>query len=332
MRAPKINFFSKINRKKTLGLAGTLILGLWLPSSANAVDFSQKGKNWKAKIKSQYVYDSNVTQNPIEGRDVPLSLRGADNDDSAINYDAFASYTVNFTKKFKVEGSYEIDGTTYFELSRYDLITQMFGLKPVYNISPLANITFQYFYFHNINDGNSFSGVNYISPSFNHFSKKFGVTRLYLKYKSTDNFVNQGRDADSYGVGFKHIYLFSNYQNNVGIGYEYSNDDTAGNFDRDIHTVTVSSKVSLPLDVVMNTSYRYSNRDYRTFLATTAPNTREDFFHTFRANFQKVFLKNFGIIEKVLGNVKYTYNFNDSNTEFREYQNHRVDVGLDVRF
>ncbi len=318
--------------KLLLSMAWAVFFAVLSPLQVEAVDFSQKGKNWKAKVKTLYVYDSNVTQNPNEARDVPLSLRGNDKDDSAINYDAFASYTFKFTKKFKVEGSYEIDGTTYFELSRFDLITQMFGVKPVYNINPLTNITFQYFYFHNINDGNSFSGINYISPSFNHFSKKYGVTRIFMKYKNTDNFVNQGRDADSYGVGFRHIYLFSNYQNNIGFGYEYGNDDTAGNFDRDIHTATVSSKVSLPLDVIMNTTYQYSNRDYRTFLATTATNTREDYYHTFRANFQKELLKNFGIIEKVLGKVKYTYHFNDSNTEFREYQNHRVDVGLDVRF
>ena len=321
-----------IRWKLFLSMAGAIFFAILSPLQADAVDFSQKGKNWKAKVKTLYVYDSNVTQNPIEGRDVPLSLRGNDKDDSAINYDAFASYTFNFTKKFKVEGSYEIDGTTYFELSRFDLITQMFGVKPVYNITPLSNITLQYFYFHNINDGNSFSGINFVSPSFNHFSKKFGVTRIFMKYKNTDNFVNQGRDADSYGVGFKHIYLFSNYQNNVGIGYEYTNEDTAGNFDRDIHTLSVSSKVSLPLDVVMNAAYYYSNRDYRTFLATTVTNTREDYYHTFRSNFQKELLRNFGFVEKVLGNVKYTYHFNDSNTEFREYQNHRVDVGLDIRF
>ncbi len=308
------------------------LFALLAPMQSEALEFSQKGKNWKAKAKTFFSYDTNVIQSPTDGRDIPVSLRGSDKDDSAFNYDAFVNYTLKFNNKFRVEGSYEIDGTVYFELSRFDLITQMFGVKPVYKITPLSNITVQYFYFHNVNDGNSFSGINFVSPSFNHFSKKFGVTRLYMKYKDTNNFINQGRDGDSYGVGFRHIYLFADYKNNIGVGYEYSSEDTAGNFDRDIHTLTVSSKVSLPFDVDMNSSYQYSNRDYRTFLATTVTNTREDFFHTFRTKFQKELIKDWGFVEKVLGKVKYTYHYNDSSTEFREYQNHRVDLGLDIRF
>ena len=200
------------------------LVALLMPVQAfGQLSVNKAGKNWKLQLKTQFLHDDNVAQNP----DTPPVVTSQESD-SGFNGNLGFNYTHKFNNKISLAADYDIDATVYGDLSQFDLIAQMWGLKPKYKFNESMFVDMQYFYMWNIAGGNSFSGVNYINPSFNHLHKTFGLTRVHYFYKNTDNFQNQARDGDQHGGGITHIYLIPNSKNYVGVGYQVSDEDTDG--------------------------------------------------------------------------------------------------------
>lgn len=325
----------RINSRRFCVLA-VLISFLLLPSLVmGQVSVDKGGKSWKLKLKSQFLHDDNVAQNP----DRP-PLLAPRNSDSGWNGNAAFNYTHKFNNKFSLAGDIDVDATLYSDLTQFDLVAIMAGFKPKYKFSENMFVDLQYFYMRNIAGGNDFSGVNYINPSFNYLHKKFGLTRVHYFYKNTDNFQNQARDGDQHGGGFTHIYLIPNSRHYIGAGYQVSAEETQGSvlttgafrdFDRTIHDFKVLGRIMLPMDIEFNGEYKFSFREYDTF-AATAGSVRDDKQHNFRLRFRKVLWDTLGILNKVTARLDYHHQNNDSNFLVRDYHSNRFMGGLEARF
>lgn len=301
---------------------------LLLPSLVfGQVSVDKGGKSWKLQLKSQFLHDDNVAQNP----DKPPVLANPDSD-NGWNGSAAFNYTHKFNNKFSLAGDVDIDATIYSDLGQFDLIAFMGGIKPKYKFNENMFVDMQYFYMRNIAGGNDFSGVNYVNPSFNHLHKKFGLTRVHYFYKNTDNFVNQARDGDQHGGGITHIYLIPNSRHYIGAGYQISGEDTVGRFDRTIHDFKVLGRVMLPMEIELNGEYKFSFREYDTFAATTVGAIRDDEQHNFRFRFRKVLWDTLGMLNKVTARIDFHHQNNESNFLVRDYHSNRFMGGLEARF
>lgn len=316
-------------------LALTAIL---LPAQAfGQLSVDKAGKNWKLQLKTQFLHDDNVAQNP----DSPPVITSSESD-SGFNGNLGFNYTHKFNNKISLAADYDIDATVYSDLSQFDLIAQMWGLKPKYKFNERMFVDMQYFYMWNIAGGNSFSGVNYLNPSFNYLHKKFGLTRIHYFYKNTDNFVNQARDGDQHGGGITHIYLIPNSKHYVGVGYQISDEDTDGSilgtgvfrdFDRTIHDFKVLGRVMLPEDIQLSGEYKFSYREYDNFtLAAASTTQRDDKQHNFRFRLRKVLFETLGFMDNVTMRLDYIHQNNESNFLLRDYHSNRFMGGVEARF
>jgi len=307
--------------------AWVVLFSLTVPAGLQAQTLEKQGKNWKLQLKSQFILDDNVAQNP--DRPPPIAVPDSD---AAWNGNAAFTYIHQFNNKISLAADYDIDATIWADLGQFDLIANMWGLKPKYRINENSFVEMQYFYIWNIAGGNSFSGINYINPSYSHLDSDWGLTRVHYFLKNTDNFVNQGRDGDQHGGGFTHVYLIPKTSHYVGFGYEFSAEDTAGRFDRDKHDIKVLGRVMLPMDIQLFGEYKFSYRKYDTFAADKVGAIRQDEQHNFRFRFRKVLWDTLGFLDKVTARIDYVHQNNESNLFFRDYKSNRFMGGLEARF
>ena len=290
----------------------------------------ESGKNWKFKLKAFYAYDDNVVNEPTDELFRPAFLVGKD--DHIFEGSASGLIKRSFTNKLSIRADYDIDMTIHSELSQYDLTSQIFGLGTMYKFTPLLNFMLDYKFIYNIVDGDNFGGIQYLSPSFNYMSRKFGLTRVYYTFKYSDNWLNDLRDNDQHSIGFKQYFFFSNYTKRISLGYKYTTDDTTGNsFDRDLHTIELRGKMPLFYGIELDAEVEFTFREYVSRLGTDG-SLRDDTQHKFYLQFAKVLMQQYGFMENLTARVKYRYLFNDSNLLIREFRTNRVDIGLEARF
>ncbi len=320
--------YLKINSPRLI--ANALLVSLFYistmasPALAQQTGF-QGGKNWQVKVTGDFIQETNLVQNPGG-----LFLFNNRND-SGFRWSADGTYIHQFSDKWSLEGNYNLDITVYQDLGQYDTISNAFTLKPRYKFKPNLFLDFQYMYMHNVVGGNNFSGVNLVSPSLSHIHPKWGLTQINFAYTNTDNFVNQGRDADEFGGGFMHYYLFPGTRHHIGAGYQISGENTAGNFDRTVHDFKLRGKVGLPMGIDFNGRYKFSHRDYDTF-AATGGGIRDDDRHTFGLKFSKMLWSKLFFLNKVKASLGWTRIHNNSNTLFRDFINNRFQGGITARF
>ena len=222
--------------------------------------------------------------------------------------------------------------TVYGELNQYDLTSQMFGLSPTYKITPTMNIMLDYNYIYNIVDGDNFSGINYVGPSFNHMHEKFGLTRLYYTYKDTDNWQNDLRDNRHHTLGFAHYFFFSNYTRRIGIDYQYSTENTDGSaFDRDNHRIKIKGKTPLVWGWEGDIDISYTFRQYDTRLGS-AGTLRDDTLQRYQFGLTRVLLKNWQCLQDLTLILKYRRLENNTNLLTRDFASNRADIGFQARF
>ena len=290
----------------------------------------ESGKNWKFKVNAFYAYDDNVVNEPTDEFFRPAFLVGKD--DHMFVWSANGMVKHAFTEKISIRADYDIDMTIHSELSQYDLTSQMFGIGTMYKFTPLLNFMLDYKFIYNIVDGDNFSGIQYLSPSFNHMSKKFGMTRVFYIFKSTDNWQNDLRDNDQHQVGIKHYFFFADFTRRIMLGYKYTTDDTTGDsFDRDLHTVQLKGQTPLFYGIELDAEVEFTFREYVSRLGTDG-SLRDDTQHKFSVKFSKVLLEKFGALQNLTAKVGYRYLFNDSSLLIRDFRSNKAYVGLDARF
>ena len=202
----------------------------------------------------------------------------------------------------------------------------------VYKFAPLVNITLDYNFIYNIVDGDNFSGIHYISPSFNYMNKTFGLTRIFYTFKSTDNWQSDLRDNSAYATGIKHYFFFSDFTRRIHIGYKYTSDDTFSTFfDRNNHTAEIRGQTPLFYGIEMDLEVEISFRKYVRRLGTDG-SLRNDTQEKYSVEFRKVLLDKLGPMEELQIKVGYRYQVNDSNLLFRDFDSNKGFVGLDARF
>ncbi len=309
-------------------LAGfLLVFVVFFAGQALGQSVGKSGKNWKINFDVTAAYEDNITQNPTRG--TPLFLQDSD---TSFNYSGSAQYLHSFNDKWSLLADYEIDQTVYFDLGQYDLLSNSWGLKPKYKISPNAFIELQYMYMWNVVGGNSFNGVNYISPSYMRSFGEWGITNVRFFYSNTDNFQNQARDADEFGGSISHIYIFPGTSNYVGVGYDISDEDTAGRFDRMTHGFKLMGRYQLPMGITFKGQYKFNLRDYDTFAATTPGAIRGDDQHNYTFELSKVIASKAFFLNDLTGTIFWKRQTNDSNLVFREYRTNRIMIGLSAEF
>ena len=317
--------------KPAVAFAVISLMALVLSFPAHSASLADKsGKNWSFKLNALYAYDDNVVQAPTRLTLKPLTIDREDS--SMLEWSATAGWKSSFGEKLSFRATYDVDMTIHTHLSEYDLTSQIFGLTPTYKITPLMNVQLDYKYIYNIVDGRNFSGIHYVSPSFNYMHATLGMTRLFYTYKNTDNWRTDARDTNQHTVGFKQYVFFANYTRRISFGYKYAVDNAVADaFDRDLHTLGLNGRTPLFFGISLEVDAQFTFRKYDTRLATDGT-TRDDVQRRVYVNLSKVLLKNFGFMDNLTAKAKYRYVFNESDLLLREYRSNRVDVGLEARF
>ncbi|MGV7221407.1 MAG: hypothetical protein ACQ9MH_07775 [Nitrospinales bacterium] len=299
--------------------------------SAFAADYNSGGKNWRASFSTSFMYDDNVVETPDDSANRPADLEGEE--DGAFNFAGSATYRFKYDNKLDMTADYNVDSTTYFDLSTYNLTAQMFGINPVYRFTKNFNLSLRNWFVYNIVDGDSFSTVYIFHPSINYMHPKLGMTRAHYTHKHTENFQNTLRSVERNAFGIDQIVFFSNYQHYFGAGYEYAQDDSSGNaFERTMHIFTIMAKASLPFDLSLLANYKNTERIYDNQLGTTGLVLRDDDRHRFDLRLEWTGLRNLGILKKVKARLQYKHTSNDSNLLVRDFTVNQFIVGAEARF
>ncbi len=308
------------------------ICSLLLMSAGNSLagGVNKEGKNWKLRLNTFFGYDDNVTQSPDNAALRPASLTGKD--DQFFTWSGGGSYLYKHNNKMQLKAEYDIDMTIYDDLGQYDLTTQIFGLNPIYKVSGLSQFNFQYMYIYNIVDGNNFSGINLFRPSYYHMSQDFGLSRINFIFKDINNWANAGRDGRQIGIGADQVFFFNEYKNQVGVGIQFTDDDTTNKlFDRTLLDFKLNGRMDLCWGVTLDGFVKLSFRDYTNRIADNGLN-REDLAQTYRIVFSKDLLKQWHFLHKLTAKLKFQHSINETNLNLREFDSNRVDVGFQARF
>ncbi len=327
---------------RRLVLLTCLSIGLMLPSTAWA-QLGAQGKNWRVNFRTQFEHDSNLAQVSSDPAFKPARL--SNGNDSGFTWNGNATYVHQFNDRLRITGDYDIEMHKWDTLNQYDTMSQMYGLKPSYKINDNMFFSFQYFFIWNMATGfnfdtDTFSIVHYVNPSITHMHKKFGMTRLSVRYSYDDNKAINSRDTNTYGFSLDHMYLVTQGFS-VGGGYTLRIQDTASPaFDRDVHDFKVKVKKALPAGIDFLGEYKFSLRDYTnlfsaptSYLANTAGTfEREDAQHNFSFELRKVLWKKLAFMQNVRARLSWIHRYNESNFNFREYQSDIFRGGVDLRF
>lgn len=302
---------------------------------AIAQPLEKKGKNWKIKINTMYVRDDNVVAEPTDDTVRPGNLPRAMG--NFFEWSAAGSMVHKFDKKFSLRAAYDVDQSIHQDsVSSYDLTSQIFGLSPTYKITPLMHLVFDYKYIWNIVDRSNYSGIHYLSPSFNYMHKTFGLTRIFFTSKIDDNWQNEARDHSQYIIGMTQYYPIPNIKGaRISVGYKFiaynSDSNPGGKFDRDAHEVEIKAKMPLYWDVKMDAGLKISQRDYDTGLARTNV-LREDTQQKYSVGLSKVLVKDWGHMQNLTLHGKYRHLFNNSNLRVRAYKSNLFELGFKAAF
>jgi hypothetical protein len=312
------------------------LLSTLLNTPSFAEEMGATGKNWEARVHTLYAHDDNVVLTPTNNSLRPTTLVGTG--DSYLKAGGSALYNFRVKENFSVAAEYDVDAELYSELHAYNMVSQMYGITPRFKLNPLMNIDMSYRYIWNINDGDSFSGVHYFGPTFNHMHKDFGFTRVFYTYKIVDNFINNDRDTLQNSAGITHIFFFSNFTRRLGLEYKYVDDNAqSNNFDRKLHIVSAKGRTPLLFKTTLDVEAGLTYRDYAGFTNDNGEK-RKDLEQFYSATVRKVLFGKQGIIQKmdskktiideVAVEAGYRYNFNVTNVDFREYKSNLFTVGL----
>lgn len=307
-----------------------LALGVTFPAHSGTLA-SESGKNWSVKLETKFAYDDNVIQAPTRQNLITIPSDGKD--DQLFEWSAQARFKHAFTEKFSIKADYDVDMSIHTDLSRYDLTTHIIGLRPRFKIAPLMNLELNYKYIYNIVDGDNFSGIHYVEPSFNYMHRKFGLTRLFYSYKYSDNWLSDVRDTTQHSLGVKQYFFFSNYTKRISVGYKYATDNSNGVFfDRDMHILEVRGQTPLFYGIEMDAEAQFTFRSYESRLATSGTEFRDDTQNRVFVSFSKILLEKLGFMQNLTAKLKYRHIYNNSNFFLREFRTNRYDAILEARF
>jgi len=292
----------------------------------------KKGRDWKLKLNALYAYDDNVVHTPSDNTLRPVALTRQVSD-SIFETSGTGTYFLAPMDKVKVRLEYDIDFSLHSHLHEYDLASQMFSVTPTYKFTPLMNVQFQYSYIYNIVDGNSFSGIHYLSPSFNHMSRKFGFTRIHYTFKNTNNWKFDTRDNDQNGAGISHYFFFFKQEGRLNLAYDYTHDNTQGRaFKRNSHDFKVALKTPLIYEIDLDADADFSIRDYKERVADNGVSTRRDVQQVFSIDISRVLAQRVGCLKRLTAEAGYRHTFNSTNLDINEYRSNRARVGLRALF
>jgi len=314
-----------------MGLALTvMIAGLGIVPAQSQTLVSKAGKKWSFKLGTGFAYDDNVVNEPTRASVRPANLPDAN--DGAFLFNGQGQFKHAFNNKFSVKATYDADMTVYFDLHQYDLVSQMFGISPTYKISPTMNVMLDYNFIYNIVDGAHFSGINYMGPSFNHMHPKWGLSRLYYTFKTTNNWQNDLRDNEHHTYGVAHYFFFSNYTRRIGVDYQYSQEDTAGSaFDRDNHRLKIKGQTPLVYGWNGEVDLTYTFRDYNSRLGSFGA-LRDDTLQRYGVTFSRVLLESWKCLQDLQLILKYRRLDNNTNLLSRDFESNRGDIVFQARF
>jgi hypothetical protein len=303
---------------------------LLLPGFASAQTMTETGKDWKIKVNTNSIYDTNLVAAPKDGSLTPTGISKVDT--TGFQFTGSASYNLNISKDFKANVLYDVDKFVYSAISGYDLTSHMLGGGIVYKLMPLLQLQMDYKYFYNNISGTDFSGIHFINPSLNYMNATFGMTRFDLQYKDTNNWVNDTRDGRTYTTGLSQYFFFDDYKRRISVGYKYSKDEMEGlAFSRNLNDFQATAHTPVIYGVNFDARAKFSLRQYDNFRVTSITN-REDVQQFYTASFTKTFIQKWGFMENLNGYARFEHLFNNSNLGVRSYISDRYLVGLTASF
>jgi len=204
---------------------------------------------------------------------------------------------------------------------------------PTYNFTPLMNVQFQFSYIYNVVHGSSFSGIHYLSPSFNHMSRTFGFTRIYYAFKITDNWQFDSRDSDQTKAGISHYFFFFNNKGRLNLAYNFSRDNTRGlSFERNSNNFKTALKTPLFYGIDLNANGNIAVRRYGARLSDDGLNPRRDISKFYSVGLSKVLTQGTGWLKTLTMYADYRYALNSTDLKVHEYKSKSGRVGLRALF
>lgn len=306
-----------------------------IASQATAQPLEKKGKNWKIKVSTMYVRDDNVVAEPTDDTVRPGNLPRAMG--NFFEWSATGGLIHKFNDKLSLSTEYDAYQSIHQDsVSSYDLTSQIFGLSPTYKITPLMQLNFDYKYIWNIVDKSNYSGIHYLSPSFNYMHKTFGLTRIFFVSKIDDNWQNEARDHSEFTVGATQYYPIPQIKNaRISFGYKfitYNSDDGLGRkFNRTAHEGEIKAKTPLFWDIKMDAGLKLSQRGYDSGLARTGV-LRDDTQQKYSVALSRVLAKDWIYLQNLTLHGKYRHLFNHSNLRVRDYKSNLFELGLKATF
>lgn len=296
-----------------------------------AADFNTGGKNWSASFKASYIYDDNVVQTPDNSANRPAGLVGEG--DSIFNWSASGSYQFKYDDKLSMTADYDVNMTTHFDLSAYDLTAQMFGLNPVYKFTDSFILSLRNWFVYNIVDGDDFSTLYIFHPSFNYMHPKLGMTRVHYTHTHTNHIANRFRTSQKNAWGIDQMFFFSNYRHYLRIGYEYAEEDSTLAFERAFHIFTISAKAELPYDLNLKLHYKNSELNYDFQLSSGAGLIlRDDDRHKLDLKLEWTYQQKIRFIRRLRASLAYRHVSNESNLLVRDFTSNQIIIGVDAKF
>ncbi|QPJ64304.1 MAG: DUF560 domain-containing protein [Candidatus Nitrohelix vancouverensis] len=326
----------KMKRWMSVMATGLLALAVAAPqavSAAPSMDAAGGGKSWSFKISGSAIRDDNLLGAPDRGN-IPTALQGKEFDDTGFKWTSNLAYNYNYTNKLSFKFDYDVSQTLYEENSDRDITTQMFGINSTYKINALVNIQLMYKYIYNIVDGDDFSGIHYIRPSFNYMHKKWGLTSIHALYSDANNWSTSLRNTETTGAGIAQYYFFDNFKRRVDLGVKWAQDEAKSSvFDRDVYTVKAGLKTPLYYGVNLTAGAQYARKEYQARKLEAGGNRdREDDEQKYTATLDKTLVTKWGYLQNLVLEGKYQHTYNRSNEFASFYRNNHFELGLKAAF
>lgn len=297
--------------------------------------YEKTGKNWKVKITSAYAYDDNAVANPQDDSFRPFGANNIGSGDSLFQWTGYGYLDHALSENLKLRGTYAVDQTLYAQKSPLDMTLQIFGISPAYQFSRALRFGFDYKFIHSTSNRKAFSGSHVISPSVAYLNPEFGMTRFSLESQLTDNWRNDARDQNKYGLGISHTYLFQESDSSLGFAYDFSvenADKSRGSaFDRNTHRVSLRGETWLPYEVLLDSAYDFSHIQYDSRIGSGS-SFRQDNRQDLSLRLSKVLFAKWKTLEDFTVEMKYRHTSNISTLNERSYKSNRYDAGFKVFF
>lgn len=289
----------------------------------------EREKPFRLSLGLAYKYDTNVVLKPTSG---PVAELITGEQDSAINASLRIGYTAPFSFKgpFSFALQYSLYTDTYFDLTRYQWISQNITAIPGYNFGKFS-VSFPLSYIYNWVKRRSYMNIKGMDPTLRFMVSENSMGEVSLGYFRKDYAtrpldINEERDGYSVSGSFSWTYFLKAGEGLITLRYSPTNEHTDGN-----NWSYREHKFSLSLLYPLIWKFKLQLTGDSTFTHYKNTNT---VFNVKRKD--DTYFTSLGLICGIFKNLdaiaSYSYTRDKSNIDVYDYKRQIFSVGLEFRY